>query len=50
MKMSALLGEHPSDTFDASIGSHGTMAAGKTGNTHVVPPKCQIATTNEIYI
>jgi hypothetical protein len=46
--MGAPLGEHPSDTFHAGMGSHGTMLAGKTGNTHVVPPQCQIATTNEI--
>jgi hypothetical protein len=50
MKMNAPLGEHPSDTFHASMGSHGTMLAGKTGNTHVVPPKCQTAAITKIYM
>ena len=49
MKMSAPLGENPSNTFHASMGSHGTMPAGRIGNTHVVPPKCLTATTTKIY-
>ncbi len=43
LKMSALWGTDPADTFHVSTGSHGSMLAGKKGNTHVVPPKCQIA-------
>jgi hypothetical protein len=41
--MSAWLGVDQSDAFHASMGSHSSMLAGKKGNTHVVPPKCQIA-------
>jgi len=47
-KMIALLGENPSDTFHDSIVPPGTVLAGKTGNTHGVPPKCRTATTIDI--
>src|SRR5882757_1654378 len=43
IKMSAPWGVDPSESFHASTGSRGSMLAGKKGNTHVVPPKCQIA-------
>jgi len=37
IKMSAPWGVDPSDAFHVSTGSHGSMLAGKKGNTHVVP-------------
>jgi hypothetical protein len=49
MKMIAPLGKNLSDTFHASIWSHDTVLAGKSGNTHVVPPICRFASTIEIY-
>jgi hypothetical protein len=49
MKMIAALLENPSDTFHASMWSHDTVPAGKSGNTHVVPPKCQFFLAIEIY-
>jgi len=41
--MSAWLGVDPSETLHARTWSRGAVPAGKKGNTHVVPPKCQIA-------
>jgi hypothetical protein len=43
IKMSTPKSVDPSDAFHASTGSHGAVPAGKNGNTHVVPPKCEIA-------
>jgi hypothetical protein len=41
--MSTRSGVDPLDTFYANAVSRGAVPRGKNGNTHVVPPKCQLA-------